>query len=134
MAALTPSRFRFARPSLAVFLLVIPGAGGCATARGLQPGTISAIIGKPLYAHGTWALEVVDLATGRTLLDDAGEKMFVPGSVLKVYSTGAALDALGGQARFETPVYRLGAVGHGVLTGKLVLVASGDSSFGLRVQ
>jgi D-alanyl-D-alanine carboxypeptidase/D-alanyl-D-alanine-endopeptidase (penicillin-binding protein 4) len=118
------------------FVVVAGIAGGRspATARGNPSRAIEAIIEKPVYAHSTWGLMIVDLATGQVLLDQASAKMFVTGSVLKVYASGAALDALGPNHRFETPVYRRGALGGGVLQGDLVLVASGDSSFGLRDQ
>ena len=114
--------------------LAVFGVSGHVTARGRSSDAIQSIIAKPLYAHATWGLLVIDAGTGRTLLDTSSEKMFVPGSVLKVYSAGAALTALGGDFRFETPVYRRGDVADGVLAGDLVLVAPGDFSFGLREQ
>ncbi len=51
---------------------------------------------------------------------------------MKVYSTGTALSSYGARYRFRTPVYKLGTVSSGTLTGNLVLVASGDLTFGLR--
>jgi D-alanyl-D-alanine carboxypeptidase/D-alanyl-D-alanine-endopeptidase (penicillin-binding protein 4) len=60
--------------------------------------------------------------------------MFVTGSILKTYSTSTALSEYGPDYRFRTPVYRLGDVNNGILNGNLVLVASGDFSFGLREQ
>src|SRR2546430_5664204 len=63
-----------------------------------------------------------------------GAKMFVPGSILKTYSVAAVLKAYGPDYRFRTPVYRIGTVNGGILTGNLFLVASGDFSFGLRDQ
>jgi D-alanyl-D-alanine carboxypeptidase/D-alanyl-D-alanine-endopeptidase (penicillin-binding protein 4) len=118
-----------------VVIAAIAGGRSPAAARGNNvPRPIEAIIGKAIYTHSTWGLSVVDLATGQVLLDQNADKMFVTGSVFKVYSSGAALDTLGPGHRFETPVYRRGALGGDVLQGDLVLVASGDSSFGLREQ
>lgn len=94
--------------------------------------TIAEIQAKPAYAHTTWGIRVSDLATGETLIDQAGEKSLTPGSIMKVYSTSTALEAYGGDFRFRTPVYRAGDVANGVLAGNLILVASGDFSFGLR--
>ena len=68
------------------------------------------------------------------LIDQAGAKALVPASVMKIYSLATALDSYGADYRFRTPVYRLGEVKDGVLDGDLVLVASGDFSFGLREQ
>ncbi len=51
----------------------------------------------------------------------------------KLFSVGLALNALGIDHRFETPVYRMGEVApDGTLQGDLVLVASGDLTLGGR--
>ena len=89
---------------------------------------------KPVFAPATWGIHVADLATGEVLIDQAGGKALVPASVMKIYSLATALDGYGPDYRFRTPVYRAGEVKDGVLAGDLVLVASGDFSFGLREQ
>ena len=53
---------------------------------------------------------------------------------MKTYSVSTALQHYGPNYRFRTPVYRQGTVAGGTLSGNLVLVASGDMSFGLREQ
>jgi D-alanyl-D-alanine carboxypeptidase/D-alanyl-D-alanine-endopeptidase (penicillin-binding protein 4) len=95
---------------------------------------IAQIESKPAYDHSIWGIRVADLSTGEVLINQTGETMFVPGSIMKVYSTPTALDIYGPDYRFHTPVYRLGKVSNGVLEGNLALVASGDFSFGLREQ
>jgi serine-type D-Ala-D-Ala carboxypeptidase/endopeptidase (penicillin-binding protein 4) len=60
--------------------------------------------------------------------------MFDPGSTMKSYSVSAALRMYGPNYRFRTPVYRQGTVTDGTLNGNLVLVGSGDLTFGLREQ
>lgn len=87
---------------------------------------LDTITGKPLYDHSIWGYHVIDEATGQVLLDNTSGKLFVTGSILKLYATSTALATLGPQHRFRTPVYRHGR--------DLVLVASGDFSFGLRDQ
>ncbi len=77
---------------------------------------------------------MVDQSTGQVLLGQNIEKTFVTGSILKVYSTSTALSTLGPNYRFRTPVYRAGRVSRSTLRGNLVLVGSGDFSFGLREQ
>jgi D-alanyl-D-alanine carboxypeptidase/D-alanyl-D-alanine-endopeptidase (penicillin-binding protein 4) len=96
------------------------------------PSAIERIISAAPYAHSSWGLMAADVATGQVVVAHMAEKMFVPGSILKIYSVASALAAYGADYRFETPVYRRGAVAEGVLVGDLVLVASGDLSFGLR--
>ena len=95
---------------------------------------IAEIQAKPVYEHATWGIRLADPATGEILIDQAGEKSMAPGSIMKVYSVATGLDAYGPDYRFHTPVYRTGEVSNGKLSGNLVLVASGDFSFGLRDQ
>ena len=105
---------------------------------GQVPPTLGAVIagvqGKTSYSHSSWGIRVADLQSGEVLIEQASDTAFVPGSIMKVYSTAAALDAYGPDFRFHTPVYRLGSVSEGTLRGNLVLVASGDFNFGLRDQ
>jgi D-alanyl-D-alanine carboxypeptidase/D-alanyl-D-alanine-endopeptidase (penicillin-binding protein 4) len=96
---------------------------------------IARVTSQPRYRRSTWGFSVADLATGEVLYEQNADKMFVPGSIMKNYSTATALEAYGPDHRFRTPVYRDGPVtGWGVLRGNLVLVAAGDFSFGLREQ
>jgi len=60
--------------------------------------------------------------------------MFDPGSTMKSFSVSAALKAYGDDYKITTPVYRAGSVSGGTLVGNLVLVGSGDLSFGLREE
>ena len=100
------------------------------------PSSVSDVITrietKARYTHSTWGLFVADAKTGQVLVSQNPEKLFTPGSTLKLYSAAAAFHAYGADHRFRTPVYRTGSVRGGVLNGNLVLVASGDFSFGLR--
>lgn len=108
------------------------------TARPAMPasvaGTIAQITSQPRYAHSTWGFSVIERATGEVLFEQSSDKLFVPGSILKTFSTATALEAYGPDYRFRTPVYRTGALKGRVLEGRLVLVASGDLSLGLREQ
>ena len=94
--------------------------------------TIVRVQAKARYLHSTWGLLVADARTGDVLVSQNAEKLFTPGSTLKMYSAAAALHDYGAGHRFRTPVFRTGSVRRGVLRGNLVLVASGDFSFGLR--
>ena len=94
--------------------------------------TIARVQGGARYLHSFWGLLVADATTGQELVSQNGEKLFTPGSTLKLYSAAAVLHDYGAGYRFRTPVYRTGNVRRGVLRGNLVLVASGDFSFGLR--
>lgn len=82
-------------------------------------------------AHVGWLF--VELESGRVVLQRDSGKLFVPASTTKLFSVAAALDTLGADYRFRTPVVRRGPVNDaGELDGDLILVASGDLTLGGR--
>lgn len=96
---------------------------------------IADVLNGPDYKHAHWGLLVVDLESGEMLHELNADKLFAPASTTKLFSTASALDALGADHRFETPVFRVGDVDEkGELRGDLILVASGDLSFGGRTN
>jgi D-alanyl-D-alanine carboxypeptidase/D-alanyl-D-alanine-endopeptidase (penicillin-binding protein 4) len=95
---------------------------------------IDRIEAKPMYRQANWGYTVVDQKSGKVLASQAADKMFDPGSTMKSYSVSSALRMYGPKYRFRTPVYRQGTVSGGMLNGNLVLVGSGDLTFGLRKQ
>jgi D-alanyl-D-alanine carboxypeptidase/D-alanyl-D-alanine-endopeptidase (penicillin-binding protein 4) len=88
------------------------------------PSGITAVIHKPQYAHSSWYLLVSDLQTSKPIYERNSNRLAFTGSVRKLFSVGLALDALGANHRFVTPVYRRGS--------DLILVASGDLTLGGR--
>ncbi len=94
---------------------------------------ITALLNSPEYKEAHWGCLVIDLDSGATLYELNADKLFAPASTTKLYSCAAAMDALGANSRFETPVYRRGEVDSvGRLKGDLILVAAGDLTFGGR--
>ncbi len=96
--------------------------------------TISGIEALARYRQSDWGYAVLDQASGKIILAQNQQKMFDPGSTMKLYSISTGLRLYGTNYRFRTPVYRQGTVAGGTLTGNVVLVASGDLTFGLRAQ
>jgi len=61
------------------------------------------------------------------------DKLVLTASVRKLYSVATALNVVGADHSFVTPVYSIGVVdSSGKLTGNLILKASGDLTFGGR--
>lgn len=128
--------------ALALMALLSPGRGATADPAAKTSAdipvsvsdTIRNIEAKAVFAHSSWGIHLVDLATGEVLIDEAGGKSLLPASLMKIYSIATALHDYGPDYRFHTPVYRLGELKDHVLAGNLVLVASGDFNFGLRNQ
>ena len=94
---------------------------------------INEIIDAPRYRHAQWGLLVTDLKSGDVLVERNADKLFAPASTTKLYSVATALDALGPEHVFETPIYLRGETNQaGVLKGDLILVATGDLTLGGR--
>jgi len=82
-----------------------------------------------------WGAFFVDQKTGEVVYEHASDKLFAPASTTKLFSTACALDALGADFRFKTPVVRRGEVNtQGELQGDLILIASGDLTLGGRTN
>lgn len=114
-------------------VVVILGTVGTTRAADPLAAKIDAIIDGKDYVQAHWGLLVVDTKTGEVVYARNPDKLFAPASVTKLYSCAAALIAYGPDYRFDTHVYRHGDVSRsGTLDGDLILVASGDPSFGGR--
>jgi D-alanyl-D-alanine carboxypeptidase/D-alanyl-D-alanine-endopeptidase (penicillin-binding protein 4) len=101
----------------------------------LWQSEIETILDAAEFKHAHWGLLAVDLASGRTLYERNAEKLFAPASVTKLFSVAAALDDLGAEHRFVTPVYARGTPeASGRLDGDLILVGRGDLTFGGRTD
>ena len=88
---------------------------------------VEEFLAQPHFKTAHVGLLFVDLETGEVILERSSEKLFAPASTTKLFSTAAALDALGADYRFQTPIHRRGNVNDaGELDGDLILVASGD--------
>lgn len=121
---------RCVRGFVLLSLLVLPAMSDAADK--LSPA-LTTLLNAPEFKEAHWGCLVVDLDSGVILYEMNSDKLFAPASTTKLYSSAAALDALGAGYRFETPVFRRGEVDSvGRLKGDLILVASGDLTFGGR--
>ncbi|MGE3289552.1 MAG: D-alanyl-D-alanine carboxypeptidase/D-alanyl-D-alanine-endopeptidase [Pseudonocardia sp.] len=142
-------------PTIALLVLVV---SGCTSGPGSSPGAANepppaapaapadvtgpaeltkallAIENVPRYQQADWGYAVIDQASGETLAAQNPLSMFDAGSTMKTFAVSAALDAYGNDYVFRTPVYRAGTQAGDTLNGNLVLVGSGDLSFGLRKE
>jgi serine-type D-Ala-D-Ala carboxypeptidase/endopeptidase (penicillin-binding protein 4) len=88
----------------------------------------------PRYEQSDWGYLVLDQKTGEVLASQSPLRMFDAGSTMKTFAVSTALEHYGNDYVFRTPVYRAGTQSGDTLNGNLVLVGSGDLSFGLRKQ
>jgi D-alanyl-D-alanine carboxypeptidase/D-alanyl-D-alanine-endopeptidase (penicillin-binding protein 4) len=102
------------------------------TSKGLETA-LHEVTGQPQYKHAHWGLLIVDQQTGDVLYEQNADKLFAPASTTKLYSVACALECFGAEHHFQTPLVRRGEINdRGELQGDLILVASGDLSFGGR--
>ena len=131
----SPSRFpRLRCPSaaprylLALFLLAGLNLGAHTPAS--LSDRISNIISQAGAEAAFWGIHIQDLNTGRVIYRRNAGKTMLPASNQKLFTTAVALDALGGDFRYETTLYFDGEVDGSVLRGDLILEGSGDPTFG----
>ena len=120
---------------LALFLLLLPGSLHAAAPAVAFASRIDPIVSRPEFRHAFWGIAFLDLDTGETVYELNADKLFTPGSTTKLLTEGTALALLGPDYRFTTRIYCTGAIGPGgVLSGDLVLVASGDPNLSGRLR
>lgn len=117
-----------------VAALALVALAGCAHARTLGGSSgraalateIVRLLTSPVLAGSGTALIVVSLDRGDTLFAREVDRLYTPGSNLKLFTATAALHTLGPDYRFRTSLLATGAIEADTLRGDLVLVGRGD--------
>ncbi len=76
-----------------------------------------------------WGVLIMDPEVGDTLVSINAGKLFMPASNQKLVTGAVALDLLGPDYMWRTPVLLRGTVQSGTLRGDVVLMGSGDASW-----
>lgn len=87
---------------------------------------IDTVLSDPAFRHGASGVLVESLRDGRTIYSRNADKIFMPGSNMKLLTTAAALDALGPGCRFRTRFYFNGRASDHVWRGDLYIKGGGD--------
>jgi D-alanyl-D-alanine carboxypeptidase/D-alanyl-D-alanine-endopeptidase (penicillin-binding protein 4) len=91
---------------------------------------LDAHLGQPRFNGALWSIKVVSLDTGKTIYESHADRLMSPASNSKLYATALALDTLGGDYRFATPVLATAKIGrNGILHGDLIVSGRGDPSW-----
>lgn len=80
------------------------------------------------------SIKVMDLASGEVIDSYRAEQVVAPASVMKLVTTGAALETLGPDFRFTTTLEHDGFIRDGVLYGSLFIRGGCDPSLGTRIN
>ncbi|UCH62844.1 MAG: D-alanyl-D-alanine carboxypeptidase/D-alanyl-D-alanine-endopeptidase [Fidelibacterota bacterium] len=79
-----------------------------------------------------WGIYARNLKTSKVLVEYNADKLFLPASNTKLYTTSAALELLKPGFRYVTPIMATGPVRDSVLTGDLIVVGVGDPTWSGR--
>ena len=91
-------------------------------------------IEHPRFAGARWGM-LIQTVDGQTLFSRDADRTFMPASNMKLYTTAAALDILGPEARVRTSVWATRRpTRNGLLVGDLVFQGRGDPNLSPRFQ
>lgn len=92
------------------------------------------LLRDPGHAGATHAILILDAATGETILERNPGKLLIPASNAKLITAVAALETLGAEFTWETPVLIDGTIAGDVLHGDLLIAGSGDPTWSDSMQ
>ena len=94
---------------------------------------IEAILRRTEARRGLWGIEVVRLSDGKVLFSRNADRLFLPASNMKLFTTAAAMEKLGVDFVFRTTVEAEAAPDSSGRVADLFLVGRGDANLGNRV-
>ncbi len=90
------------------------------------------IFNDPNFSNAEWGVVIQSLETGEYFYKRNEDKLFMPASNLKLFTTAAGLLILGSEYRFQTNIYMNGHVDGSTLNGDLVVQGRGDPTISGR--
>ncbi|KGN83478.1 D-alanyl-D-alanine carboxypeptidase/D-alanyl-D-alanine-endopeptidase [Porphyromonas sp. COT-290 OH860] len=91
---------------------------------------LDVILEAEAASGGRIGLEVIRCRDWQSVYCHREDERMTPASLVKILSTGAALQQRGGAYRFATPIYTKGRIEQGTLHGDLIVHGMGDPSIG----
>lgn len=95
---------------------------------------IEAILRQAEARRGHWGIEVVRLRDGKVLYTREADRLYMPASNMKLFTTAAALEKLGPDFTFRTTIEAEDAPDAQGRVQDLLLVGRGDPNLGNRVM
>jgi D-alanyl-D-alanine carboxypeptidase/D-alanyl-D-alanine-endopeptidase (penicillin-binding protein 4) len=90
------------------------------------------IFNDPNFSSANWGVLIQSLQTGEYFYRRNENKLFVPASNLKLFTTAGALEILGPDYTFSTNIYLNGKIDGSILIGDLVVEGRGDPAISGR--
>ena len=98
------------------------------TTQGILQGIVDSVLTTPMWRNARWGLLIVDAERGDTILSNDADKLFMPASNEKLLTGAIALQTLGPDYRWRTPVLLHGLQRGKTWHGDLLVSGSGDPS------
>ena len=95
---------------------------------------ITLLTSHPITGQANMSVYIQDLKTGEVIDSYREEHVVPPASVMKLLTTGAALEMLGADYRFPTVLEYSGSIQDGVLHGNLYIRGGCDPSLGWQAK
>ncbi len=100
-----------------------------------QSSEMLSILDRDDLKHTHFGYSIVDLQTGESIAGYNDSEAFTPASTLKLITTLATMDIMGGDYHYRTPIYIRGEIdASGTLHGDLIIAGMGDPSLGSQEQ
>ncbi len=90
------------------------------------------IFNDPTFANANWGVLIQSLETGEYFYKRNENKLFMPASNLKLFTSSAGLILLGDDYRFTTEIYMRGRLDGSTLIGDLIIKGRGDPTLSGR--
>jgi D-alanyl-D-alanine carboxypeptidase/D-alanyl-D-alanine-endopeptidase (penicillin-binding protein 4) len=84
------------------------------------------------FSNAFWGVMIKSLRTGEVIYKRNADKLLVPASNMKLFTSSAALLLLGSDYQYETKIFLNGEIQKGVLLGDVVVQGSGDPTISRR--
>ena len=96
------------------------------TTQSILQGIVDSVLAAPMWRNARWGLLIVDAERGDTILSNDADKLFMPASNEKLLTGAIALQTLGPDFRWHTPVLLHGSQRGTTWRGDLLVSGSGD--------
>ena len=115
-------------------IMLVGAMCGMIQARDITPErtqkAIDRFVDDSLMRHGSLGVIVVDVKSGKTLGSRNANMACITASTMKTVTSSAALELLGADYTFQTPVYLEGEIQGDCLNGDIVIEGVGDPTLG----
>jgi D-alanyl-D-alanine carboxypeptidase/D-alanyl-D-alanine-endopeptidase (penicillin-binding protein 4) len=104
------------------------------TTRQRLQGVLDSVLAAPMWRNARWGVLIVDPVAGDTLVSHDADRLFMPASNQKLLTGAIAVERLGPDYRWRTPVLLHGRQRDGRWIGTLQVAGSGDPSVSDALQ